>query len=191
MQRAPAAPLVVGVQIAAGVLVATAVADALGHAAPAFYLLFFGIPILSICGLVAFGRAVDGANRGDGEPFARLLGTLSALVVAALVLGAAARAPALTADAVPPVATFLLALAFLLVALQALVAVASARRLELEAARGEEDGFRERGVRLDRVAEDLDGHLRSHGERELAEPLSGLGADGERADEHAALAIRE
>jgi hypothetical protein len=42
---------------------------------------------------------------------------------------------------------------------------------------------------LDRVAEDVNGHLRPHGERELADPLARLRADGGGADQHAAAGI--
>jgi hypothetical protein len=116
------------VELAAGLLVATAVSDALGFAGASFYLLVAGVPLTACAGLVCFGRVVDAVNGGRVDALGRLQAWLSALLVAAVVIGAAIREPALGSDSVPPAATVVLALGFALLVVQALLALAPSRR---------------------------------------------------------------
>lgn len=116
------------VELAAALLLATAVSDALGFASASFYLLVAGVPVTATAGLVCFARVVDAVNGGRIDPLGRLQAGLSAVLVAAIVVGAAIREPALGADAVPPEATGALALGFGLLVLQALIALVPIRR---------------------------------------------------------------
>jgi hypothetical protein len=116
------------VEAAAALLLATAVSDALGFASASFYLLVLGVPITAGAGLVCFARVVDAVNGGRLDVLGRVQAGLSALLVAAVVLGAAVRAPALHACDVPPAATAALACGFGLLLLQALVALVPIRR---------------------------------------------------------------
>jgi hypothetical protein len=115
------------VEAAAALLLATAVSDALGHATASFYLLVLGVPVTAGAGLVCFARVVDAVNGGRMDSLGRLQAALSALLVAAIVLGAAMRAPVLASGEVPVEATLLLAGGFALLVLQALVALVPAR----------------------------------------------------------------
>lgn len=116
------------VELAAALLLATAVSDALGFPTASFYLLVVGVPIMAAAGLVCFGHVVDAVNGGRIDALGRLQAILSALLVGAIVLGAAMREPALGEGTVPPEATGTLAFGFALLALQALLTLASVRR---------------------------------------------------------------
>jgi hypothetical protein len=116
------------VEAAAALLLATALFDALGFASASFYLLVLGVPITAGAGLVCFARVVDAVNGGRMDVLGRVQAGLSALLVAAVVLGAAVRAPALGAGDIPPAATAALACGFGLLLLQALVALVPIRR---------------------------------------------------------------
>jgi hypothetical protein len=116
------------VEAAAALLFATAVSDALGFANASFYLLVLGVPLTAGAGLVCFARVVDAVNGGRMDVLGRLQAALSALLVAAVVLGAAMRAPVLGAGEVPAEATAALACGFVLLLLQALVALVPVRR---------------------------------------------------------------
>jgi hypothetical protein len=116
------------VELAAALLLATAVSDALGFAAASFYLLVAGVPLTAAAGLVCFARVVDAVNGGRIDALGRLQAALSALLVAAIVIGAAIREPAVGADDVPPEATGILAFGFALLVLQALIALTPVRR---------------------------------------------------------------
>jgi hypothetical protein len=116
------------VELAAALLLATAVSDALGFASASFYLLVVGVPVTAAAGLVCFARVVDAVNGGRMDVLGRLQAGLSALLVAAIVIGAAIREPALGSDEVPPEATGILAFGFCLLVLQALIALAPMRR---------------------------------------------------------------
>jgi hypothetical protein len=111
------------VELAAALLIATAVSDALGFVGASFYLLVAGVPLTAAAGLMCFARVVDAVNGGQMDALGRLQATLSALLVAAIVIGAAIREPALGADRVPPAATGILALGFALLVLQAVIAL--------------------------------------------------------------------
>ncbi len=59
-------------RLAAGLLLATAVSDALGFAGASFYLLVLGVPVTAAAGLVCFGRVVDAVNGGRRDLLGRL-----------------------------------------------------------------------------------------------------------------------
>jgi hypothetical protein len=115
------------VELAAVLILATAVSDAFGLASVSFYLLVLGVPITAAAGLVCFARVVDAVNGGRMDALGRLQATLSALLVAGIVIGAAVREPFIAAGTVPPEASGVLALCFALLVLQALVALAPSR----------------------------------------------------------------
>jgi hypothetical protein len=116
------------VELAAALLLATAVSDALGFAGASFYLLVAGVPVTATAGLVCFARVVDAVNGGRIDLLGRLQAGLSAVLVAAIVVGAAIREPAIGADSIPPEATAVLALGFAVLVLQALIALVPFRR---------------------------------------------------------------
>jgi hypothetical protein len=116
------------VELAAALLLATAVSDALGFAGASFYLLVAGVPVSATAGLVCFAHVVDAVNGGRIDLLGRTQASLSALLVAVIVVGAAIREPAIGADTVPPEATALLGFGFALLVLQALIALAPLRR---------------------------------------------------------------
>ena len=126
--RTPSAATATAVQLAAALLIATAVSDALGHASASFYLLVAGVPITAAAGLFCFARVVDAVNGGELDGLGRLQAILSALLVATIVLGAAARAPAVSDGIVPPAGTVALGLGFVLLVVQAVTALVPARR---------------------------------------------------------------
>ncbi len=115
------------VEVAGALLLATAVSDALGLAAVSFYLLVLGVPLTAIAGLLLFARVVDTVNGSGADALGRLQTVLASLLVVTVVLGAAARAPAVAEDAVPPAATAALALAFAILVVQALLALVPVR----------------------------------------------------------------
>jgi hypothetical protein len=116
------------VELAAALLLATAVSDALGFAGASFYLLVAGVPLTAAAGLVCFAHVVDAVNGGRLDTLGRLQATLSGLLVAAVVVGAAIREPAMGSDEVPPAATAALGFGFALLVLQALIALVPVRR---------------------------------------------------------------
>ena len=116
------------VELAGALLLATAVSDAFGFAGASFYLLVVGVPVTATAGLVCFARVVDAVNGGQIDPLGRLQALLSALLVGVGVVGAAIREPAIGADDVPPEATAALGFGFVLLVLQALIALVPLRR---------------------------------------------------------------
>lgn len=116
------------VELAAGLLLATAVSDSLGFAGASFYLLVAGVPLTATAGLVCFARVVDAVNDGRMDSLGRLQAVLSALLVGAIVIGAAIREPTLSSGDVPPAATAVLAFGFALLVFQALLALVPLRR---------------------------------------------------------------
>ena len=133
------------VELAAALLLATAVSDALGFAGASFYLLVAGVPLTAGAGLLCFARVVDTVNDGQMDRLGRLQATLSALLVATVVIGAAIREPSVATGHVPPSATGVLALGFALLVAQALVALVPTGRKRPE------------DVRADRAFLSLDG----------------------------------
>lgn len=115
------------VELAAVLILATAISDAFGFASISFYLLVLGVPITAAAGLVCFARVVDAVNGGRMDALGRLQATLSALLVAGIVIGAAVREPFIAAGTVPPEASGVLALCFALLVLQALIALVPSR----------------------------------------------------------------
>jgi hypothetical protein len=111
------------VELAAALLLATAVSDALGFAGVSFYLLVAGVPLTAGAGLLCFARVVDAVNGGEVDRLGRLQATLSALLVATVVIGAAIRQPSVATGHVPPSATGVLALGLALLVAQALIAL--------------------------------------------------------------------
>ena len=116
------------VELAAALLLATAVSDALGFAGASFYLLVAGVPLTAGAGLICFARVVDAVNEGRLDSLGRLQATLSALLVAVVVIGAAVREPSVASGTIPPAATATLALGFGLLVAQALIALVPVRR---------------------------------------------------------------
>ena len=116
------------VELAAALLLATAVSDALGFAGASFYLLVAGVPLTAGAGLICFARVVDAVNEGRLDSLGRLQATLSALLVAAVVIGAAVREPSVASGTIPPAATAILALGVGLLVAQALIALVPVRR---------------------------------------------------------------
>ena len=116
------------VEVAAGLLLATAVSDALGFAAASFYLLVLGVPLTAAAGLVCFGRVVDAVNKSGGDLLGGVQAALAGVLVVAVVIGAAVRAPGVPADRVPVEATALLILGFAVLVVQALIALAPTPR---------------------------------------------------------------
>jgi hypothetical protein len=111
------------VELAAGLILATAVSDALGFPSASFYLLVAGVPVTAAAGLVCFARVVDAVNGGRMDALGRLQATLSALLVAGIVIGAAIREPSISAGSIPSEASGVLAFCFALLVLQALIAL--------------------------------------------------------------------
>ncbi len=116
------------VELAAGLLLATAVSDALGLAGVSFYLLVIGVPLTAVAGLICFGRVVDAVNGGRMDVLGRLQALFSALLVGSVVIGAAVRESAVPEGIIPPEATALLVLGFGVLIVQALIALVPIRR---------------------------------------------------------------
>jgi hypothetical protein len=116
------------VELAGAVLLAVAVADALGHASASFYLLVLGVPVTAAAGLICFGRVVDASSEGSPDALGRLQACLATLLVLTIVVGAAIRAPLVPEGTVPGIASGVLAVSFGVLVAQALVALAPARR---------------------------------------------------------------
>ena len=116
------------VELAGALLLVTAVTDALGLAAASFYLLVLGVPVTAIAGLVCFARVVDAVNGSEGDALGRLQTALATVLVVTIVAGAALRGSAVAEGVIPPAATAVLAAAFVVLVLQALVALVPVRR---------------------------------------------------------------
>jgi hypothetical protein len=116
------------VELAGALLLAVAVSDALGLAAASFYLLVLGVPVTAGAGLICFARVVDASSGGNSDALGRLQAVLATVLVLAIVVGAAIRAPVVPEDVVPGIASGVLAVAFGVLILQALVALAPDRR---------------------------------------------------------------
>ena len=95
-----------------------ALADAAGDHRLALYALLAAVPALASAALAAFGDALD-----DPRPAQRLQAGLWGLALLAGVFGAAARTPLLREGIVPQRATFALAAAMVVLALEAVVAL--------------------------------------------------------------------
>lgn len=100
----------------AGILLVTALTDALGFHSASFLFVILSVPVAAVALLGAIARVID---RGSGRPQV----WLSACLLAVVLFGAAVRSPAIAEPAVPPAAPVALAAAFLVLLLQALVAL--------------------------------------------------------------------
>jgi hypothetical protein len=118
------------VELAAGLVLATALSDAVGLASLSFYLLVAGVPLTAAAGLICFARVVDTVNGGRMDTLGRLQAALSALLVGGIVIGAAIREPSVTGGTVPPAASGVLVFCFALLVVQALIALAPFSRPE-------------------------------------------------------------
>jgi hypothetical protein len=116
------------VELAAGLILLTAVSDAFGLASVSFYLLVLGVPVTAAAGLICFARVVDAVNGGRVDALGRLQASLSALLVAGIVIGAAIREPSIAAGTIPPEAKGVLILCFVVLIVQALIALVPFRR---------------------------------------------------------------
>lgn len=128
MWQSPTGASAMAVELAAGLILATAVSDALGFASVSFYLLVLGVPVTAAAGLICFARVVDTVNGGRMDALGRLQATLSALLIAGIVIGAAVREPFIGAGKIPGEASGVLGFCFALLVLQALIALVPARR---------------------------------------------------------------
>jgi hypothetical protein len=104
-----------------GLVIAAAAADGAGSHGLAFYVLLLAVPAAAIAALDAFGHVLDGA----ADHLHALLWTV---VLALVVVGAAARAPAVTEGAVPTVAHSALLACLAIFCVQAAAAAASELR---------------------------------------------------------------
>jgi len=107
--------------IPVGLVIAAAAADGAGAHGFAFYALLLAVPAAAVAALEAFGHVLDGAN----EHLHALLWTV---VLALVVVGAAARAPAVTEGAVPGLARSALLACLAIFCVQAAVAAAAELR---------------------------------------------------------------
>jgi hypothetical protein len=107
MWQSPTGASAMAVELAAVLILATAISDAFGFASASFYLLVIGVPITAAAGLMCFARVVDAVNGGR--------------------MDAAVREPFIAAGTVPPEASGVLALCFALLVLQALIALVPSR----------------------------------------------------------------
>ncbi len=116
------------VEVASVLLLATAVTDALGYPGASFYLLVAGVPVAALAGLLCFAEVVDAVEQGRMNLRGRVQAGLLGLLLAAIVLGAAAREPSIQDGSVPAGATIALALGLAALAVQAIVALSPFRR---------------------------------------------------------------
>jgi len=116
------------VEAASVLLLATAVTDALGYPGASFYLLVAGVPVAALAGLLCFAEVVDAVEQGRLDLRGRVQAGLLGLLLAAVVLGAAAREPSIQDGSVPTGATIALALGLAALAGQAIVALSPFRR---------------------------------------------------------------
>lgn len=101
----------------AALLLATAVADALGSQSVSLLLFVLAVPVAAVTGLAALARVID-----DDE--GRVAAVLAAVLLAVVLFGAAVRSPAIAEPGVPPAATVALVAAFVVLLAQALLALA-------------------------------------------------------------------
>lgn len=113
---------------AGALLGVTAAADALAAPTAAFYLFLLGIPVSVAAALSTLARGVEAEARGRSSFIAQVEAWLAAVLVAAFVVGAAARSPVALVVGTPGLARAALALGFLVLVLLALAALAPVRR---------------------------------------------------------------
>lgn len=96
-------------------MLTAALADAVGSPQLAFYALLAAVPAAAACGLAVFGELLD--DRGQ-----IVQGLVWALVLTLVVVGAAARSPALVEDGVPVIGATALTACLALLSLEGLLA---------------------------------------------------------------------
>jgi hypothetical protein len=117
------------VELAGALVLAVAVSDALGLAAASFYLLVLAVPVTAVAALVCLARVVDVSTHGDGgDALGRVQAAPATMLVPAIVVGAAIRAPVVPEDVVPGFASGALVVAFGVLILQAVIALSPAAR---------------------------------------------------------------
>jgi hypothetical protein len=102
--------------LTAALVLGAALADAASSPGLAFYALLAAVPAAAACGLSVFGELLE--DRGQA-----LQGLVWALVLTLVVVGAAARSPALLEDGVPVVGATALTACLGLLSLEGLLAV--------------------------------------------------------------------
>jgi hypothetical protein len=110
-----------------GLVVTAALADVLSATGLAFTALVLAVPFAAASALGAYGELIDAEEQSVDSHVARVQVACSALALVLLVLGAAARAPAVGEGAVPPLATSSLLVCLTALLVQAVVA--SARQI--------------------------------------------------------------
>jgi hypothetical protein len=106
----------IALETTGALLLTTAVCDALGFHSISFLLLVLCVAVAAGAGLAAFARVID-------ENAGRVQASLAAALLAVVLCGAVVRSPAVAASGVPLAATVALAAAFVVLLLQALVAL--------------------------------------------------------------------
>jgi hypothetical protein len=111
-----------------GLAVTAALADVASAPALAFYALVLAVPFAAAAALSAYGELVDAAEAGRERRYERLQTALSTSALAFLVIGGAARAPAVGEGVVPAFAISSLAACLLALLVQAVSAGAAQMR---------------------------------------------------------------
>jgi hypothetical protein len=107
--------------IPVGLVVAAAAADGAGAHELAFYALLLAVPAAAVAALDTFGELLDGTRD-------HLHALLWTVVLGLIVVGAAARAPAVTGGAVPALARSALLACLAIFCVQAIVSLAAELR---------------------------------------------------------------
>jgi hypothetical protein len=107
--------------LTAGLVLLAALADAAASPRLAFYALLAAVPAVAACGLAVFGELLEDPGR-----LAQAL--LWGLVLTLVVVGAAARSPALLEGGVPPVGASTLGACLALLSLEGLLAALAEHR---------------------------------------------------------------
>jgi hypothetical protein len=110
------------------VVLAIALAERWNAEGAVFYLFLAGIPVSAVGGLTAFGRLVDAVNGGLTPAGVRVQGVLAGTLVALFVVGAAGRSPVSLELGAPGLGHAALVLVVVVLALQAVAALAPVRR---------------------------------------------------------------
>lgn len=101
----------------AGLLLLTALCDALGFQSASFLFLVLAVPAAAATCLATLAHVID-------EDEGRVQASLAVALLAVVFLGAALRSPAVAEPGMPPAATVALAAAFVVLLVQALVGLA-------------------------------------------------------------------
>jgi hypothetical protein len=103
-------------------VVAAAIADITSAPRLAFYALVIAVPFAALAALAAYGELVDAAEAGGERRSQRVQALCAGVALTLLVIGTAARAPAVGEGVVPPLATSALVLCLAALLVQAVVA---------------------------------------------------------------------